>query len=182
MDFLAALEKLTQGMNIFGSMNDSNIIAKHWNYVITSIRSYLIPTCHHTCKLYSIYMILEHIVVHHSMYNMCMSKNNHVNREPVSCLTYHILNIYDFDVFFGWPCVQGGCNWNMSNIFWEMFYNIICHIFDGGFISFWIIPLLYFKCYSDTFYPCPSIFLYKCILRPVRFHHFCSFFMGGVYV
>ena len=27
MDFLAALEKLTQGMNNFGSMNDSNIIA-----------------------------------------------------------------------------------------------------------------------------------------------------------
>ena len=63
-----------------------------------------------------------------------------------------------------------------------MFYNIICHIFEGGFISFWIIPLLYFKCYSDTFYPCPSIFLHKCILRPVRFHHFCSFFMRGVYV
>ena len=80
------------------------------------------------------------------------------------------------------PCVQGGCNWNMSNIFWEMFYNIICHIFEGGFISFWIITLRYFKCYSDTFYPYPSIFLHKCILRPVRFHHFCSFFMGGVYV
>ena len=38
-------------------------------------------------------MILELTVVHHSMYSMCMSKNNHVNREPVSCL-------YDFDVFF----------------------------------------------------------------------------------
>ena len=48
-------------------------------------------------------MILELTVVHHSMYNMCMSKKNHVNREPVSCLTYHISNMFDFDVFFGWP-------------------------------------------------------------------------------
>ena len=39
----------------------------------------------------------------------------------------------------------GGCNWNMSNIFWEMFYNIIYHISEGGFISFWIIPLPYLK-------------------------------------
>ena len=46
-------------------------------------------------------MILELTVVHHSMYNMCMSKNKHVNRKPVSCLTYHISNIYDFDVFLG---------------------------------------------------------------------------------
>ena len=47
-------------------------------------------------------MILELNVVHHSKYNMCMSKNNHVNCEPVSSLIYHISNMYDFDVFFGW--------------------------------------------------------------------------------
>ena len=38
MDFLAALEKLTQWMNIFGSMNDSNIIAyllKLYTYLYT---------------------------------------------------------------------------------------------------------------------------------------------------
>ena len=38
MDFLAALEKLTQWTNIFGSMNDSNIIAyllKLYNYLYT---------------------------------------------------------------------------------------------------------------------------------------------------
>ena len=48
-------------------------------------------------------MILELTVVHHSIYNMCMSKNNHGNREPALCLIYHISNMYDFDVFFGWP-------------------------------------------------------------------------------
>ena len=40
-------------------------------------------------------------MVCHSMYSMHMSKNDHVNREPVSCLIYHISNVYDFDVFFG---------------------------------------------------------------------------------
>ena len=38
MDFLAALEKLTQGMNNFGSMNDSNITAyvlKLYTYLYT---------------------------------------------------------------------------------------------------------------------------------------------------
>ena len=47
-------------------------------------------------------MILVLIVVIHSMYNMYMNKNNHVNREPVSCLVYDISNMYDFDVFWGW--------------------------------------------------------------------------------
>ena len=94
-------------------------------------------------------MILELTVVHHSMYNMRISKNNHVNREPVSCLIYHISNMFDFDVFLGWSTsnhvYRGGCNRNMSNIFWEMFYNIIYHTFEGGFISFRIIPLPYFE-------------------------------------
>ena len=79
-------------------------------------------------------MILELTVVRHSMYSMHMSKNDHVNREPVSCLIYHISNVYDFDVFFSGQLqtmCTGGCNWNMSNIFWEMFYNIIYHILRG---------------------------------------------------
>ena len=63
---------------------------------------------------------MELTVVHHSMYNMCMSKNNHVSCKPVSCRIYHISSMYVFDVF--WvvnfrPCVLGGCNWNMSKIF-----------------------------------------------------------------
>ena len=49
-------------------------------------------------------MILELTEVHHSMYSMCMSKNNvnNINCEPVSCLIYHISNMYDIDMFFGW--------------------------------------------------------------------------------
>ena len=47
-------------------------------------------------------MILELTVVHHSMYSMCMSKNSYVNCEPVSCLIYHISNMDDIDMFFGW--------------------------------------------------------------------------------
>ena len=45
---------------------------------------------------------MELTVVHHSMYNTCMSKNNHVNCKPVSCLIYHISSMYVFNVFFGW--------------------------------------------------------------------------------
>ena len=127
----------------------------YWNYILTFIRSDLILICHHTCKLYSIYMILELTVVHHSMYNMCMSKNNHVNRERNVLYLLYFKYVWFWRVF--WvvnfrPCVQGGCNWSMVNIFWGMFtiifwgmFNIIYHIFEGDFISFWIIPLPLYK-------------------------------------
>ena len=122
-------------MNIFGSMNDCHVLKCTETIYL---HSNPILTCHHTCKLYSIYMIMELTVVHHSMYNTSMSKNNHVNCKPVSCLIYHISSMYVFNVFFGWSTSDhvywGGCNWNMSNIFWEMFYNIIYHIFEGGLI------------------------------------------------
>ena len=120
----------------------------YWNYILTFLRSDLILTCHHTCKLYSIYMILELTVVHHSMYKMCMSKNNHVNHEPVLCLIYHISNMYDFEVFFGWwtsihvyrGVVTGICKHIFRNV---LQHTVIYHIFEGSFISFWIILLPY---------------------------------------
>ena len=107
----------------------------YWNYRLTFIHSDLTLICHHTCKLYILYMILELTVVHHSIYNMCMSKNNHVNRERNVLYLLYFKYVWFWLVF--WvvnfrPCVPGGCDWNMANTFLEMFYNIIYHIFEGG--------------------------------------------------
>ena len=107
----------------------------YWNYRLTFIHSDLTLICHHTCKLYILYMILELTVVHHSIYNMCMSKNNHVNRERNVLYLLYFKYVWFWLVF--WvvnfrPCVPGGCDWNMANTFLEMFYNIIYHIYEGG--------------------------------------------------
>ena len=107
----------------------------YWNYRLTFIHSDLTLICHHTCKLYILYMILELTVVHHSIYNMCMSKNNHVNRERNVLYLLYFKYVWFWLVF--WvvnfrPCVPGGCDWNMANTFLEMFYNIISHILEGG--------------------------------------------------
>ena len=107
----------------------------YWNYRLTFIHSDLTLICHHTCKLYILYMILELTVVHHSIYNMCMSKNNHVNRERNVLYLLYFKYVWFWLVF--WvvnfrPCVPGGCDWNMANTFLEMFYNIIYHIFEEG--------------------------------------------------
>ena len=101
------------------------------------------------------------------------------------CVLFTIFHMFDFWRVF-WvvnfkPYVQVGCDWNMSNIFWEMFYNIIYHILEGGFISFWIIPLPYFEIIYEGvhFYQSSRVFACKFTtkLTPLQifFNKFVSF-------
>ena len=120
----------------------------YWNYIITFTRSNLILTCHHTCKLYSInwyWSSLWSTIV----CTTCVWAKITMLIVNLFHVLFTICQICMILMCFLGAQLQtmcaGGCNWNMSNIFWEMFYNIIYHLFDGGFISFWIIPLPYYQ-------------------------------------